>query len=112
MSTLTFRNSLGALVDIPAVAASEVKNKFGAISEKAALGGAVAITKHDRPKFVLLAYEEFKALIQGRGAELEQLSAEFDALLQRMQTAKAKKGLAAAFKASPAQMGRAAVKAA
>ena len=38
--------------------------------------------------------------------------AEFDALLARMQTAKAKKGMAAAFNATSDQLGRAAVKAA
>jgi antitoxin Phd len=37
---------------------------------------------------------------------------EFDKLLARMQTAKARKGMAAAFNATPAKLGRAAVKAA
>lgn len=37
---------------------------------------------------------------------------ELDALLARMQTPKAKQGVEAAFKASPAELGRAAVKAA
>ena len=31
MSTLTFRNSQGALIDVPTVAATRVKNEFGAI---------------------------------------------------------------------------------
>jgi putative transcriptional regulator len=38
--------------------------------------------------------------------------AEFDALLARMQTLKARKGMKAAFNASPSKLGRAAVKAA
>lgn len=112
MSELTFRNRLGALVDITTVPASEVKNKFGAISEKAALGGIVAITKHHVPKFVLIGYEEFKALVQGRGTDLSQLTSEFDSMLEELQTPKARKGLAHAFEASPEQMGRAAVRAA
>lgn len=111
MTALTFRNSHGELVDIATVAASQLKNKFGAIFEKAALGQPVAITKHDTPKAVLISYEEFAALVQSRGAELNQLSSEFESLLAGMQTPKARKGMAAAFNASPAEMGRAALKA-
>ena len=35
MSMLTFRNRQGALVDIPTVKATQVKNEFGSILEKA-----------------------------------------------------------------------------
>ena len=112
MSTLTFRNSQGALVDIPTIAATQVKNEFGAILEKATHGGAVAITRHDSPKAVLLSYEEFESLVQIRSRTLESLGAEFDDLLDRMQTPKATKGMASAFNASPAKLGRAALKAA
>ena len=112
MSTLTFRNSQGALVDIPTVAATQVKNEFGTILDKATRGGAVAITRHDTPKAVLVSYEEFESLVQARSRTLDNLSAEFDDLLDRMQSPKAKKGMDAAFNASPAKLGRAAVKAA
>ena len=61
MSTLTFRNSQGALVDIPTVAATQVKNEFGVILDKATRTGAVAITRHDTPKAVLVSYEEFES---------------------------------------------------
>jgi antitoxin Phd len=112
VSTMTFRNRQGALVDIPTVAATRVKNEFGAILEKATHGGAVAITRHDAPKAVLLSYEEFESLVQVRSRTLENLGAEFDDLLNRMQTPKAKKGMDSAFHASPAKLGRAAIKAA
>jgi antitoxin Phd len=112
MSTLTFRNSQGELIDIPTVAASRFKNEFGAIFEMAALGRAVAITKHDAPKAVLLSYAEFESLVKARSPALDELSAQFDGLLARMQVPKAKKGMAAAFNASPAELGRAATKAA
>ena len=111
MSTLTFRNSHGELVDIPTVAATKVKNEFGAILEKATHGGAVAITRHDTPKAVLLSYDEFESLVKTRSRTLDDLGAEFDGLLARMQAPKAKKGMKAAFNASPAKLGRAAVKA-
>ncbi|MGH8625909.1 MAG: type II toxin-antitoxin system prevent-host-death family antitoxin [Gammaproteobacteria bacterium] len=110
MSKLTFRNSRGELVDIPTVAATRFKNEFGSIFEKAALGGAVAITKHDAPKAVLLSYAEFESLVKSRSPALDDLSAQFDGLLARMQTPKARQGMTAAFNASPAELGRAAVK--
>ena len=112
MSTLTFRNSQGVFVDIPTVAATQVKNEFGAILDKATRGGAVAITRHDRPRAVLVSYEEFESLVQARSRTLDNLGAEFDDLLDRMQNPKAKKAMDAAFNASPAKLGRAAVKAA
>src|SRR5882672_1331562 len=111
MSTLTFRNRLGELVDVPSVAATRLKNEFGAVLEEAARG-AVAITRHDAPKAVLVSYEEFQALVSARAQSLGELDAEFDALLARMQTPKARKGVQAAFNAAPAQLGRAAVKSA
>jgi prevent-host-death family protein len=92
MATLTFRNRRGELVDLPTVTASRLKNEFGAIFELAALGGAIAITKHDQPKAVLLSYAEFETLAKSRSPVLDDLSAQFDGLLARMQTPKAKKG--------------------
>jgi len=112
MTTLSFRNSDGELVDVPTVAATRFKNEFGAIFEQAALGGAVAITKHNTPKAVLLSYAEFEALTRASSPVLDELTEEFDALLARMQTPRAKSGMAAAFDATPEQLGRAAVKAA
>jgi|SRR5262245_21930324 len=112
MSTLRYRNSKGELVDVPTVPASRMKNEFGSIFEQAAVGGAVAITKHDAPKAVLLSITEFEALVKSRSPTLDDLSAKFDGLLQRMQTPQARKGMADAFNASPAELGRAAVNAA
>lgn len=112
MSKLTFRNSQGELVDIATIAATKVKNEFGAILEQANHGDAVAITRHGIPKAVLLSYEEFASLTKARSRTLDDLGAAFDQLLAGMQTLKARKGVDAAFKASPVELGRAAAKAA
>ena len=113
MSTpLTYRNHDGELVDVPTVAATRFKNEFGAIFEQATLGGAVAITKHNTPKAVLLSYAEFEALTRSSSPGLDELTGEFDTLLERMQTPGAKDGTAAAFDASPEELGRSAVEAA
>ncbi len=109
---LTFRNNLGELVDIPSIASTDVKNAFGTMLDRVAGSGPVAITRHDAPRAVLVSFEEFQSLARARMTTLDSLDAEFDGLLDRMQTQKARKGMAAAFDASPAALGRAAVKAA
>jgi antitoxin Phd len=111
-AVLTFRNSRGDFVDVPSVAATRAKNEFGVVLEQALRGGAVAITRHDAPKAVLISYEEFKALIRDRTPSLNDLHAEYDALLANMQTPKARKGMDAAFNATPVALGKAAVKSA
>ena len=110
MASLTFKNSRGELVDVPTVAATRVKNEFGQILEQATHTGAVAITRHDTTKAVLLSLAEFESLVGARPRSLDTLTHEFDELLTAMQTQKSRKGMKAAFNASPAQLGRAAVK--
>jgi antitoxin Phd len=112
MSPLTFRNRDGELVEVPTVPASQFKNEFGAILEQAILVGAVAVTKHDAMKVVVLSLAEFEALAKSRLPSLKDLTDEFDDLLDRMQTPESKAAMAAAFKATPKQLGQAAVKAA
>ena len=112
MGMLTFRNRLGELVDIEPVTATKFKNEFGPVLERAIRLGAVAITRHDVTRAVLIAIDEFESLVAERSNRLDALSGEFDGLLAKMQTPPAKKGIADAFNASPAAMARAAVKAA
>lgn len=112
MSTVPFRNRDGKLIDVPIVTASRLKNEFGAVFDQAALSGAVVITKHDTPRAVLLSYAEFEALTAAATPSLDDLSDRFDTLLATMQTPKAKAGVAAAFDATPEELGAAAVKAA
>lgn len=112
MSKLTFRNRQGDLVDVPSVPATQLKNELGALLDRATHGGAVAITRHDTPRAVLISYEEFAALAKLRSPDLAELDAEFDDLLARMQTPRSRAGMAAAFDAAPAALGRAALAAA
>jgi prevent-host-death family protein len=97
-------------VDVPTVPATRVKNEFGQILEQATHSGAVAITRHDTTKAVLLSLAEFESLVGIRSRTLAALSNDFDELLAGMQTVKSRKGMKAAFNASPAQLGRAAVR--
>lgn len=91
------------------VTATEAKNGFGPLLEKAIQGGSVVITKHDRPKAVLISVAEFEALVSRREPTLASLTKEFDSLLVRMQSASSRRGLEAAFQASPAELGKLAV---
>lgn len=107
-----FRNRRGDRVDAASFTATEAKNEFGRVLEMVIQGGVVVITRHDAPKAVLVSVDEFNALARATESTLDTLSHEFDALVSRMQTPKARLAMKAAFDASPAQLGRAAVAAA
>lgn len=92
--------------------ASDAKNKFARVLEKAIQGEIVLITKHDAPKAVLISVEEFEALSRASDRKIDSLSAEFDALFSRMQGPAARKAMDDAFRASPAELGKVAVAAA
>ena len=76
------REQLGSLTTMRA---SEAKNQFGQALDSALSGRAVLITKHDTPKAILISIEEFEAMTM-RQRKLNALSAEFDAMYERMQT--------------------------
>jgi len=96
----------------PSFTATEAKNSFGRVMETALRQGAVVITRHDHPKAVLLSWEEFEALSSARSGQLASLAGEFDQLLAGMQNGRSRRAMKDAFGATPAQLGRAAVKAA
>ncbi len=89
--------------------ATEAKHEFGRVLEQAIHGATVVITKHDAPRAVLISMDQFKALQDAPQMKLDTLSEQFDALLDRMQTRQARRGMSVAFNASPKQLGKAAV---
>jgi len=91
------------------VTATIAKKEFGGVLERVIRGEMVVITKHDAPKAVIISLDEFTALSTGATRELDALASDFDALLDRMQTPKARAGMKAAFAASPRELGKAAV---
>jgi prevent-host-death family protein len=106
---LSFRNRRGEQIDVESVSATAAKNEFGKVLDTALQQGAVAITRHDAPKAVLLDIEEYNALVATKNGQLDRLAAQFDELVGRMQTPQAQKAVRAAFAASPAELGKAAV---
>lgn len=107
-----FRNRRGERVEAASVTATDAKKQFGRVLELVLRGGAVVITKHDAPKAIVLSMEEFHALTRPGASPLDSLTGEFDAMLARMQTPRAKGALRAAFAASGKELGKAAVAAA
>ncbi|HMI92437.1 MAG TPA: type II toxin-antitoxin system Phd/YefM family antitoxin [Polyangiales bacterium] len=91
------------------VSATEAKNSFGMVLDKAIARGGVVITKHDEVRAVLLSRERYEALLANQQDPLADLSEEFDALVERMQAPKARTAGRALFKATGAELGRAAV---
>lgn len=111
MAALTFRNRFGDLVTIPAVAAGEARHRFGALLDHATSTGPVAITRRYTTRAVLMSVEEFESLASGRQSSLAALDPELGDLLAKMQSPQARKGIAAAFTYTPAELGEASRKA-
>ena len=107
---IRIRNRRGELVDAVQISASDAKNGFGRVLERVAREGGVAITRHDEPCAVLVSIDTFRALAGADAPPLDTLSAEFDALLQRMQAPGAAAAMQNAFDRTPAQLGRGAVR--
>jgi len=94
------------------ISATEAKNEFGRVLERVIQGGVLFITKHGAAKAVLLPVQDYNDLCHANEVQLGNLTQEFDDLLLRMQTPKARAGMKTAFHASPKQLGKAAVAAA
>jgi prevent-host-death family protein len=99
------------LSGLPSVDASTVKNQFREVAARAA-ETAVAISRYGRPQWVIMPADEFVRLEKSRRAPLEALAGQFDDLVATMQGAKSQKAVKSLFAATPAALGKAAVKAA
>ncbi len=94
------------------ISATEFKRHFGRTLDAALRGRAVRITRHGRvrDRLVLLREEDLERLRAGAQAPLDDLRAQFDALLARMQTPEARAAAAAVGTAGMDELGEAAVK--
>ena len=99
-----------AVADLSEVTASVLKNKFSEVARLAS-SGPLAVSRHNRREFVILTAGQYEELQQSRRAPLEGLTAEFDQMVAKMNTPKAKRATAALFSASPKALGKAAVNA-
>jgi antitoxin Phd len=91
------------------VTATEAKTRFGPLLEEAMRGETVVITRHNTPKAVLISMAEYQALGGRPALDLSALTAEYEAMVDAMQTPASRKAMRAAFNASPEELARAAV---
>ncbi len=100
MTTLIMRNHRGDSVEIESISVTEAKNSFGQLLDQAIANGMVAITRRREPHAVLLAINEYEALMARVEDPLDRLRDESDALVARMQTPEARAAGEALFAVS------------
>jgi prevent-host-death family protein len=98
------------IADLPEITASELKNKFSEVARLTARE-PLAVSRHNRREFVILTAAQYEEVQRSRRAPLESLAAEFDAMVAKMNTPKAKRATASLFSASGKALGKAAAKA-
>ena len=106
---IRIRNARGELIEATEVSASDAKNSFGRVLERVARDGGITITRRSEPIAVIIPVEAYARLAGNEAGVLDTLSAEFDALLARMQAPEMAKAMQRAFDMTPQQLGRAAV---
>src|SRR5579859_697735 len=93
---------------LPSYPATVAKNEFGRVLDAALEHGAVAITRHDTVKAVLVSAEEYRRL---KGEKpIDTLREEWDAMFEEMQKPGYRQAMRRAFAATPEELGRAAVR--
>jgi prevent-host-death family protein len=95
---------------LPSVSATQLVAGIQKVGRTVATHGAVLITKHDQPAYVLMSVERYRELQRAAEPDLGALGGEFDAMLARMQGQG--DALADAFAMAPEAMGAVALKAA
>jgi prevent-host-death family protein len=98
--------------ELPTITATELKNATADVFEQVSAKQAVAITRHEKPRAVLLSVEQYEALTGQRPDWLEQLHEEYRGMLDRMQGPEQRAAAERAFNATPQELGEAAVRAA
>lgn len=98
--------------DIVSMSSTEAQNGFGHLLDTVARDGTVFITRRNTAGAVMLSMERYEELTREAEPDLDELTAEFDALLERMQSPESRAGIREAFSAAPDELVRAAVAAA
>ncbi len=98
--------------EVVTMTSTEAQNGFGRMLKAVAKGGTVLITKHNATQAVVMSVDRYEALTRAEMPSLDALTAEFDAMLERMQAPGAEAAMLEAFRASPEELGQTAVAAA
>ena len=95
--------------ELPTITATELKNATADVFEQVAAKQAIAITRHEKPRAILLSVEQYEALTGHQPEWLEKLHEEYRGMLERMQGPEQRAAAERAFNATPDQLGKAAV---
>ena len=95
--------------ELPTITATELKNATADVFEQVAAKQAIAITRHEKPRAILLSVEQYEALTGQRPEWLETLHEEYRGMLERMQGPEQRAGAEKLFKATPEELGQAAL---
>ncbi len=104
-------DALAPLAQLACSSASELKNAFKGVYQQTLSKGAVCITRNRKPEAVLITGELYERILEELAIRdpLESLRRDYEARFAAGQTDEAHAGYEAAFSASPAQLGEAAV---
>ena len=95
--------------ELPTITATELKNATADVFEQVAAKQAIAITRHEKPRAILLSVEQYEALTGHRPEWLETLHEEYRGMLERMQGPEQRAGAEKLFRATPEELGQAAL---
>jgi prevent-host-death family protein len=98
--------------EVVRISSTEAQNGFGQVLDLASRDRAVLITRHDAPQAVVISVERYRELTRSSRPDLGRLTAEFDAMVAAIRAPAAKEAVREALRASPGELGRAAVAAA
>jgi len=97
---------------LPAVSATKLVAGMQKVTSAVMTHGAVVVTRHDEPAMVLMSIDRYLALELAAEPDLDALTKQFDDMFARMQGDEAAEAMERTFAMSPADLGKAAVRAA
>ena len=104
-------DSLKLVRELPPVTATALKNETADVLDQVARDGAVLITKHDKPSAVLLPLDQYTEFFGSDDEQwLEDLHEEYRGMLDKMQEPEQKAAAERLFKATPEELGAAALR--
>jgi len=91
------------------IPSTRAQNEFGRVFDRAMAGTDVAIAKHNVVRAVLISVERYRKLVQHETLDLDTLASRFEQLYASMQQPEVQAATERALRATPAEMGKAAV---
>lgn len=98
-----------SLVPHEVIPSTIAQNEFGRVMDRAIAGSDIAIAKHNVVRAVLVSAERYQELLRHQAVDLAALSSRFQQLYASMQRPDVQSATDSALRATPSEMGRAAV---